>query len=102
MVQVTGSASTTTGVAPARTIAAAQEIIVKVGKMTSSSRPMPNAAIAISSAPEPLLTAIPYLRSTLAANCASNLLTNGPSDEIQPVVIHSAKYFARYHLTGVR
>ena len=50
MFQVTGSQSTSTGVAPARTMRAAQEMMVKVGRMTSSPGPRPSAATAASSA----------------------------------------------------
>jgi hypothetical protein len=60
-----GSESTTTGVAPARTMAAAQEMMVNVGRMTSSPGLIFRAAIAASRATEPLLTVIPYLRPNL-------------------------------------
>src|SRR5438270_7196815 len=89
--QVSPSQSTSTGVAPDRTIAAAQEIIVKLGRITSSPGPKPSAATATSSAAEPLQTATPCLRPSLAAKPSSSLRTNGPSDEIQPVLIHSAR-----------
>ena len=56
MFQVRGSASTTTGVAPARTIAAAHEMIVSVGRITSSPGPSRSAVTATSSAALPLLT----------------------------------------------
>ena len=90
--QVCGQQSTTTGTAPARTMAAAQEIMVKLGKITSSPTPICKAATATSSAADPLLTAIPYWRPTFMANSSSNRLTNGPSEEIHPVSIHSIRY----------
>src|SRR2546425_13348645 len=82
MFQVSEHASTTTGVAPARIIAAAQEIIVKVGRITSSPDCNFKAATATSSAAEPLQTATPYLRPSRCATPSSNRSTNGPSDEI--------------------
>src|SRR5262245_33768261 len=90
--QVTGSLSTTTGVAPARTIAAAQEMIVKVGKITSSLAPMPSALTATSSATEPFATATPLRWSTSFAIPSSRRRTNAPSDEIQPLSMQSARY----------
>src|SRR5215469_9836195 len=103
---VTGSASTTTGVAPARTIAAAHEIIVKVGKITSSPGPIRNAASATSKATDPFITAIPYRCPAMAVIPSSSFRTNGPSDDIQPVSTHSAKYLASFpfssgSLTGI-
>src|SRR5262245_46055852 len=68
-------------------------MMVKAGMMTSSPGPIPNASIAASSAAVPLQTAIPDWRFTLAARVFSNWSTNGPSDEIQPVSIHWARYF---------
>src|SRR6266446_5132854 len=92
MFHVSGWQSTTIGMAPARTMAAAQEMIVKVGRMTSSPGPMRNAASATSMATLPLHTATPCAQPISCATPASSLLTNGPSDEIQPVSMHSARY----------
>ena len=98
--------STSTGFAPARIIAATQEIMVNVGKTISSPAPIPNAAMATSNATEPLLTAIPCLRPTFVASDFSNFRTKIPSDEIQPVSMHSARYFfslpsSKGSLTGI-
>src|SRR5262245_60879029 len=93
MFQVSAAQSTRTGRAPARMIAAAQEIMVNVGRMTSSPGPMSSAATAASNATEPLATATPYLRPRRAANCSSKRRMNGPSEEIQPVSMHSSRYF---------
>ena len=56
IVQVPGSESTSTGVAPVRTTASAQEMIVKVGMITSSPGPRSSASTAICSAAVPLHT----------------------------------------------
>src|SRR5687767_14444804 len=93
MFHVAGSESTRTGVAPALTIAAAQDTIVNVGTMTSSPGRMPQADTAASSAADPLATATPYLHPTRAANSFSKRSTKGPSDEIQPESMHSFRYF---------
>jgi hypothetical protein len=50
MFHVSASQSTTTGTPPSRDTAAAQEMIVNVGMMTSSPGPMSSAAAAASSA----------------------------------------------------
>src|SRR3984893_2604362 len=92
MFHVSGSLSTTTGAAPARRMAEAHEMIVNVGSMTSSPAPRPSAATAAARAAEPLQTAMPCLRPTRAANSCSKRRTNGPSEDIQPVSIHSARY----------
>src|ERR1700730_4993668 len=92
MFHVSGSLSTTTGAAPARRMAEGHEMIVNVGSMTSSPAPRPSAATAASRAAEPLQTATPCLRPTRAANSCSNPRTNGPSEDIQPLSIHSARY----------
>src|SRR5206468_1161141 len=91
--QVCGSQSTSTGVAPARIIAAAQEMIVNVGMITSSPFPKSKAATEASRATEPLQTDTPYFRPTWDANSSSNLRTNGPSEDIHPVSMHSKRYF---------
>src|SRR6266511_2812690 len=90
---VFGWQSTTTGMAPNRVIAAAQEIIVKLGRITSSPAPILSAARATSMATLPLHTATPCAQPINCANPTSSLLTNGPSEEIQPVSMHSDKYF---------
>ena len=76
--------------------------MVNDGIITSSPSFIPAATTAKSKAIEPLHTAIPCLRFTRVANFSSNCFTNGPSDEIQPVSIHSFKYFFRYHLIMAR
>ena len=91
MHQVTGSLSTSTGTAPARTTAAAHEMMVKAGMITSSPGPMRRAATAASSANEPLHTAMPKARPLRSAMAASKRATNGPSEEIQPESMHSAR-----------
>mgnify|MGYP000518105454 CR=1 FL=1 len=75
-----------------RTIALAQEIMVKVGIITSSPSFISKAATAISRAHEPLVTATACCLPTNLAILVSKDLTNGPSDEIQPVSIHLFKY----------
>src|SRR5205814_5864754 len=92
MFQVSEHASTTTGVAPARIIAAAQEIIVNVGRMTSSPFFRSSAVTDTSKAADPLQTATAYLRPSLFATPASSRLTNAPSEEIQPLRTHSTRY----------
>src|SRR5947207_2757040 len=71
MSQVSEHASTTTGVAPARIIAAAQEIIVNVGRMTSSPFFRSSAVTDTSKAADPLQTATAYLRPSLFATCGA-------------------------------
>src|SRR5262245_35142939 len=98
--------STTIGMAPARTMAAAQEMIVKLGTMTSSPGPIRRAARATSMATLPLQTATPCAQPISLAKSASSLLTNGPSDEIHPVSMHSIRYFfslpsSNGRLTGI-
>jgi hypothetical protein len=106
MFHVAASESTTTGVAPARTMAAAQEMMVNAGRITSSPLPIPRATTASSSATVPFATATPYARPHRAAMPRSNLSTNGPSDEIQPLSMHWARYvfsfpFSSGSLTGM-
>lgn len=91
MFQVAGSQSTPTGTRPARTRAAAQLMIVKVGMTTSEPFSSPSAWTAMSSATEPLVTAMPCRRPATAAIDCSKRLMNGPSDEIHPVRMHSAR-----------
>ncbi|MNK65515.1 hypothetical protein D3C87_848120 [compost metagenome] len=91
MFQVNGSESTRTGLAPARMTAAAQEMMVKVGMITSSPSWIPKAEMAASKAIEPLQTAMPCLRLTRAAIRSSNCLTKGPSEEIQPDSMHACR-----------
>jgi hypothetical protein len=67
-------------------------MIVKVGTIISSPLPISRAAIAISSAAEPLDTAIPCFRLTPLENLDSNLETYGPSEEIHPDSMHSFRY----------
>ena len=74
-------------------LADAQEMIVKVGIMTSSPGPSLSAAQAASRAADPLQTAMPCFRPTRSANFSSNMRMNGPSDDIQPVSMHSFRYF---------
>src|ERR1035438_6387515 len=93
MFQVAGSESTRTGVAPACTMAAAQEMMVNVGIMTSSPGPRSRAVTAATRAAEPLQTAMPYFRPTRFAIPSSRRCMNGPSEEIHPVSMHSARYF---------
>ena len=98
--------STTTGMAPARTTAAAQEMIVKLGMMTSSPAPICKAARATSIATLPLHTATPCVQPISLAKSASSLLTNGPSEETHPVSMHSMRYFfslpsSNGRLTGI-
>src|SRR5579872_6750855 len=99
MFHVMGSQSTSTGFTPARTKHAAQEMMVKLGNITSSSAVNSKATTAASSATEPLATAIPYLRPTREANWVSNFSTKGPSEEIQPESMHSFKYFFSFPLS---
>ena len=91
--QFFGSASIKIGVAPELMTAETQEIIVKVGMMTSSPSLIPNAFTAISNAAVPLETATPYFLFTLREKLFSNFSTKGPSDEIHPVSNASRIYF---------
>src|SRR5687767_2072040 len=93
MFQVAASQSTRTGIAPSRDTAAAQEMIVNVGMMTSSPKPRSSAAQAASRAADPLQTATPCLRPTRSANLDSKSRMNGPSEDIQPVSMHWLRYF---------
>jgi hypothetical protein len=70
--QVLGSASISTGFNPERMIAAAHEMIVKEGMMTSLPSGSRNAFTANSRAVEPLETAIPWHRPTRVASFSSN------------------------------
>ena len=70
-----GSESTTTGTAPARTMAAAQEMMVNVGRMTSSPDPIFRAAIAASRATEPLRL-LRLFYGELILKCQFNKLRN--------------------------
>src|SRR5688500_5130841 len=81
MFQVVGSQSTRTGMAPARVMAEAHDMIVNVGMMTSSPGSIRSAATAASRAAEPLQTAIPCLRLTRSANLRSNAATEGAAEE---------------------
>ena len=81
------------GLIPNRINGATQEIIVNVGKITSSPFFKLSALIAASRAAEPLVTEIAYFLLMSLANSSSNFLTNGPSDEIHPVSMHSLRYF---------
>ena len=87
------SLSTNTGTAPSLVTAMAHDMIVKVGMITWSPSPIPRACTATSSAAVPLDTEIPYFRPAAALIFFSNSLTKGPSEEIQPVSIHSHRYF---------
>ncbi len=91
--QVNGSASTTTGVAPARTIAAAQEIMVKVGRITSSPGPRLSAATAKSKAAEPLQTASQTGVQLVAPRPPQVAAQRVPQRRIHPLSMHSARYF---------
>ncbi len=71
------SQSTGTGVAPARRMDVAQEMIVNVGRMTSSPGRRSSAAIAASSATEPFITATACLRFTCDANLLQIHLQRG-------------------------
>src|SRR5688572_10349297 len=106
MFHVTGSESTTTDTPPLRTIWVMQEMIVKLGRITSSPACRSSASIAASIAALPLHTAMACLRPTRSANSRSNLLMKGPSEDIQPVSMHSRRYFlslpsSRGSLTGI-
>ena len=68
MLQVSGSESTSTGVAPDWTICWMQEMMVKVGMITLSPSPRWSVAAATSSAAVPLDTATPWRRPTRAAH----------------------------------
>src|SRR5215831_5868262 len=74
-------------------MAAAHEMMVKVGNTTSSPAPILKAASATSIATLPLHTATPCVQPISFAHPASSFFTNGPSEEIQPVSMHSARYF---------
>ncbi len=56
------------------------DIIVKVGRITSSPSPIPKAPIATSIAIQPLQTAIAYFLPTRLAKACSNCLTKVPSE----------------------
>ena len=89
MHQVRGSASTSTGTPPPYTTAWAHEMIVNVGRITSSPGLRSRHATAASSATVPLLTATPWGIPQYAAQRASNSSMKRPAEEIQPVRRHS-------------
>ena len=89
--QVTGSASTSTGVAPVYATAFAVAIIVNVGRITSSPFSRPRAASARWSAVVPLEQATPKRQPTALEKASSKRSTNGPRDEIQLERMHSVK-----------
>src|SRR3989339_2115571 len=106
MVQISGSISTKTGLAPKRIAAIAQEMIVKEGMMISSPFFIPAAYNAVSNAAVPLQTAMPYLEPKYEEKMDSNFSTNGPSEDIQPESIHciSSSFslpFSNGSLTGI-
>ena len=96
MFHVAVSQSTATGTRPALTTAAAQLMIVKVGMMTSSpgfKSQRINGDIERDGA---VGHRDAVRRPATSAIASSNRLTKGPSDEIQPVRIHSARYSASF------
>ena len=92
IVHVAGFASTKTGTRPYCMTAKGQEIMVNVGMMTSSPGLKPNTPIATSKAAVPEETATPYFLAQNLANLSSNSFTKGPSEEVQPSVMHFRKY----------
>lgn len=91
MFQVAGSASTRTGVAPVYRTAFGVAIMVKVGMITSSPRPIPCVAAAGWSAAVPFAHATPCSQPTAAAKACSKRRTNGPAEEIQFDSMHSVR-----------
>src|SRR5438270_12208068 len=79
IVQVTGSTSTNTGVAPVYLIAETVAINDIDTVITSSPGPIPAASSATCSALVPVFTATAYFTLCLAANSSSNATTSGPS-----------------------
>ena len=108
MFQVTGSLSTSTGVAPARTIwrgagddgeGRQDDLVAGADAQRGDRRVQRRRAVADGDA-----MLAPHARRRTAS---SNRLTNGPSEEIQPVSMHSARYFfslpsSRGSLTGMK
>jgi hypothetical protein len=70
MLQVSGSTSTNTGLAPSSTMVSAVAAKVKGVVMTSSPGRMPSAIIEISSASVPLATVMQWRVPAKAASCA--------------------------------
>src|SRR5688500_2401967 len=90
MVQVRGSASTSTGIAPAYRTATAHEMMVNVGRMTSSPSARSSTATAACNEAVPLHMLMPYCRPQYRLHFSSNSSINGPDEEIQPVFKHAA------------
>src|SRR5579859_2922949 len=67
--------------------------MVKAGIITSSPFPIPKAARVRCKAAVPLFVDTAYLVPTNWANLFSNFSTNGPFEEIQPLLIAISKYF---------
>ena len=63
----------------------------QIGLRNLGRRKRRSAATAASIATEPLQTAMPCFRPMRAENSFSNRVMNGPSDEIQPVSMHSIR-----------
>src|SRR5947209_3420509 len=84
MHHVAGSLSTSTGTPPARTTAAAHEMMVNVGRITSSPGWRARHSTAMSSAVVPLVTATPCATPQYAAHPFSNRSRYSPAEEIQP------------------
>src|SRR5678816_287426 len=106
MHHVWGSLSTRTGTQPRLITANAQEIIVKVGRMTSSPGSSSRQSTATWRATVPLLTAMPYFRPQYDAHFCANSSINLPAAETQPVRTHSRRYSdscgpRRGSLTGI-
>src|SRR5437763_9269959 len=78
MLQVTGSMSTNTGVAPSRTMTSAVAMKVNGVVMTSSPGLSPRAISAISSASVPEATVMQWRAPQYSASLASSSATSGP------------------------
>jgi hypothetical protein len=78
ILQVTGSMSTNTGVAPSSTMASAVAMKVKGVVITSSPRPTPSAISAISNASVPEATVMQWRAPVYRARRSSSSATSGP------------------------
>lgn len=90
--RVSGSTSTSTGVAPVCTMALAVLMMEKAGVMTSSPGPRPRAAQTRCRAAVPLAQATPWATPQSRAMPSSKRSRNWPAELIQPVSRHWLTY----------
>src|SRR5256712_445478 len=93
MHHVSGSTSTSTGLAPAMITTLAVTMMVKSGMITSSPAPTPIVSSAMWSPTVPLAQATPWVTLQYRAKLSSNWRTYFPCEEIQRVSRQSMTYF---------